>query len=60
MKIEFLKDHDHRPVPAAVTEYKKGHVADLPKEVAEQLIADKIARPFAETPTPAAPGNKEG
>lgn len=59
MKIEFLKDHDHRPVPAAVTAYKKGDVANLPKEVADKLIADKAARPVTNTETPAAPGSKE-
>lgn len=60
MKVEFLKDHDHKPIPASVTAYKKGHVANLPKDAADKLIEDKIARPVTETETPAQPGKKEG
>lgn len=44
MKIKFVKDHDHKPVPAVTVAFRKGHeTSELPRKAAQKLIDDKIA-----------------
>lgn len=39
MKIEILKDHDHRISPGLVQAFKAGSVVDVPRATAQALIA---------------------
>lgn len=44
MRVRFLKPYDHRKgKQAALTAYKRGHVATFTKAMGEQLITDGFA-----------------
>ncbi len=45
MKIDVLKNHDHRLAPARIQAFRAGQQVSVPKKTAEQLIAAGAAKP---------------
>ncbi|WP_171054197.1 hypothetical protein [Arenibacterium halophilum] len=46
MQIEIIKDHDHRHRPAVIQAFRTGQTPNVPKKVADALIAAGAAKPL--------------
>ena len=49
MKVRITRDHDYRHAPARVQAFRAGAEVNVPREVAEALIAAGAAQPLEPT-----------
>lgn len=46
MKVEIIRNFDYRHAPAVIQAFRIGQTPNLPKKIAEALIAAKAAEPL--------------